>query len=459
MQRKAETTYEEKFRIMREYIELTGQSIGYSTVYKGMNLGAWQNNIRHYYKKGILKISEELEEAFKSIGVLEDLEEGEPKRKGKKIPYEEQKQMYSAIKEFVVRHPYSLDIYSCSIGEYVKTLQQQYNIGRLILSPEEIENLIALEILRPIGIGKSVSERFGISKQAVRYINVKYGNIDKFIIDYKNGELNLSEEEMRLCGIQNPVGIVLSEYDISAKQKMGYIRLLNDVCTPVQIETFYNSGYINIDDVNQLLQTLPEKQQRMLEVLYGLNGQNARTLYQISNKTGVSHQRINLFVERILDSIREDFGKIVKSKDALYEMEQLLKNGQPDIQTEQIQQGGMEEYYKLQRENTACAKAYYNFVRRESIFNPNQVIEATISRSENNQEMIAQKLEIEKTEESKENEEEKLKRQAEIRERLEKKYAGIKRKRQAADKLLKSLTADLLAAGIITDGSSYRGEE
>ena len=67
---KSKLTYKEKYELMIEYMIETGEDITFDTVYKGYNIGQMKASLRRQYYKGILKIEDELLEAFLESGIL-----------------------------------------------------------------------------------------------------------------------------------------------------------------------------------------------------------------------------------------------------------------------------------------------------------------------------------------------------------------------------------------------------
>ena len=67
------------------------------------------------------------------------------------------------------------------------------------------------------------------------------------------------------------------------------------------------------DRVKKALQTLPQREERILRLYFALDGANAMTLEQIGKILGVTRERIRQIRERALKRLREGgHGKILR---------------------------------------------------------------------------------------------------------------------------------------------------
>lgn len=360
MARSANITYEEKIEIMKRYIEETGSQIKFNTVYEGYNIGIWQNNMRQDDRNEKLNISQKLRDEFEKIGVL-----GKRKRR-KKITFDDK---YEKIIKFLEENPDTEivlgveDKNGSPIGVYKSWIQQQYNEGKIKLNGPKIKKLLEMGIIkRPAKERMEIAKQYGISKKVVNYILEKYGDMDNFILEYKSGKIGLDKEELQMCGIQSPRVFALCSYDISKRQKSAYIRLVEQVCDSEDIKLLYNGGYINIDDINETLQTLSDIEQMLLNYTYGLNGE-IKKLAEIGQEQGCSFQNVSARIYKTLEKIKPDFKHIVKDKDDFTKIDELLIEREELI----IELDGYNYHMDRKIEELGLSNRTYNALKRAGI--------------------------------------------------------------------------------------------
>lgn len=240
------------------------------------------------------------------------------------------------------------------IGLYREIFQGEYKEGKLKLSEQKIKKLIEMHVLSYSRCDvKTKHNKYGISEAAVKHILKKYGDIENFIKDYKSGKIVLDESERKKCDVELPQGIALSSKDIRAKQKRAYFKLLANVCPEEEMAHLREMGYVNLDDVDKLIQMLPEKMQTILIQSYGLDGQGTRSIQKIAAQDKTSYQNIGGKRSLLLKRLRPIFSGIVKNKERLEHIdsfeEQILQEHK-NIKIEQLNLSGA-AYFALKRAN------------------------------------------------------------------------------------------------------------
>ena len=173
-------SHEEKFNLMSEYLNKTGQEIKKNTVYKGYKIGVMQNNLRQQYYNGILNMDKDLLTKFIEIGVIK--EEKERKRMTQQEKYEFLMSLAElspkARRDQIAANGWTYD--------QVRTSVQQLHIkGKLELTKEQIENLRKNKLLNySREEKKEMSNRYGLPAIAVIRMQEYRGSVEEFIEAY-----------------------------------------------------------------------------------------------------------------------------------------------------------------------------------------------------------------------------------------------------------------------------------
>lgn len=314
-----QTSYEEKCAVMEEYYQNNSEKIKAKTVYKGYPLGTWQSNLRASDRRGQLHISDSLRERFVKLGIIAPRERKNPISTIHK--YEVLLNYKKRFPNIRITHE-TVDENGEPAGIYREELQAMYGAGRLKLSMDQIQELkdagVLIKSTKEI---EEAAEKYHISPAQVKKIEHSFGNIEKFLQDYKAGNISLSINEMDELGIKDFNIVALSSCPISIKEKNALIRMILsaqeiDPCIPLN-----NKGkFINIDYLYELINRLSSKDRNIIELFYGINGKRAVPRNAIVKELHIAMETIN---KRIM---------IVKSYFKLYYPEMQTKNSLSDEQ-------------------------------------------------------------------------------------------------------------------------------
>lgn len=264
----------EKLEIMQKFVEQTGEEIKTKTVFEDYPIGTWKQNLRSRDFKGKLDIDSQLREEFEKIGVL-----GERQRKKRTTDKEKYDTIISLFENGSAKER---EVY---VKEQRYWLQRKYAKGELQLSDEEISKLIELDIISPIV--EKPEDKYGISKFSANYIFLNYGNIDKFIEDYKKGIIQLSDEELRFASIKLPNKITICSHDITIEDKIKFVNFIKDIsryCSRTKIGIYEEASIINIDAIEDIINKLPEGKRDLLCKFYGFCGMPKIPAKQLAEK-------------------------------------------------------------------------------------------------------------------------------------------------------------------------------
>lgn len=263
--KKKNLNYEDKFELMTEFIQETGEKIKHNTTYKGYNIGFMKANLRSAYFNGTLNINKELLNKFISIGIL-TLE--------KERNRHSQQEKYDFIMQTLGKSEKEISNLESKFGltfEYVKKqIQANYNKGTLKLSSTQIDNLRKNRFLNYSTQEKNkLTEQSGLPSKYIIDIIRNYGSYDNFIQQYKKGLLDYDFCGDVFCGYR---GITISDKEITEKQKLGYAKLNDQINLSNCI--FENGDYIDINVIDNYLKGLEERPRKIIGMYYGLNGEN-----------------------------------------------------------------------------------------------------------------------------------------------------------------------------------------
>jgi RNA polymerase primary sigma factor len=99
---------------------------------------------------------------------------------------------------------------------------------------------------------------------------------------------------------QSPVSL---EKPVGDEEEAELGDFLEDEGTPKPMEAAVSE--IKKDDLNKVLDSLPHRERKILELRYGLNGEHPRTLEQIGRRFGVTRERIRQIEANTLTRLKE----------------------------------------------------------------------------------------------------------------------------------------------------------
>lgn len=183
--------------------------------------------------------------------------------------------------------------------EYIEDLQIMYDVGKLRLSKEEIQELKDAGILnKSIEEVENLAEKYHITPTQVKRLNI-FGDIEKFMKDYKSGNISLSMEQMNEFGIEDFNIVALSSRPISVREKSSLIKMLLSTKEINPAQELDNKGrFINVDYIYELLNRLPTQDRKIVELFYGINGRQKTSRIDITNQLHVARETINKKIER-----------------------------------------------------------------------------------------------------------------------------------------------------------------
>lgn len=280
VKRKAYLNNEEKLDLMVEYlksIEETDETFTVDSVYKGYNIGQMRNNLRTSYWNGTLKISDELLEKFIENGII--IEKPTRIRTTVQEKYEFLISMIGKDKEEVGQAKMESGL---TYGEVRAYMQHLYNTGKINLTSEQIEYLKQNGILNLSKKEKrNIMEQYGIPEKHITKIVKEYGSFENFLDKFKRGECDYDfSNKYKGDVFVGARAIVISEKDMTVKQKLGYIRL----CQGVLGEKIGLGSYINVDEIPKLLSELNEDEQKVIRARFIPEDGQFRSLEDVGKK-------------------------------------------------------------------------------------------------------------------------------------------------------------------------------
>ena len=103
-----------------------------------------------------------------------------------------------------------------------------------------------------------------------------------------------------VCSSDLPVSL---EKPVGDEEEAELGDFLEDEGTPKPMEAAVSE--IKKDDLNKVLESLPHRERKILELRYGLNGEHPRTLEQIGRRFGVTRERIRQIEANTLSRLKE----------------------------------------------------------------------------------------------------------------------------------------------------------
>jgi len=285
-------SYEEKLEIMKRYQSETGKRITSQTRWNGYFLGSWKSNIRQRDGNGTLNITEELRRQFEEIGIITPKE-----RRDKKSDLEKYEYILNLYNQNQSFEHLSQEDYQ-TLLRYKRSLQDNYSSSKLNLNIEQINFLVSIGILYRFNANdiEPLLSRYGISKKQARTISRKAGSIEKFIDDYKKGKI----DKINVQGLYMASrGIAITRAPITSHIRDRYILLVNDI-----VGYDFREEYLDIDEINSLIETLTSDEREILNSYYGLDGSDRKTYMSIAQEYGVTSEAIRQRIVRIKEKLK-----------------------------------------------------------------------------------------------------------------------------------------------------------
>ena len=284
--------YEEKLKLMLEYMNKTGNPIKNTTIYKGYNLSSMKANLRTSYWKGTLKsrIDSDLLQAFLDNGILSDKKERIRTSGQEKYDF-----LMSLIGKDEKELSQAKMANGVSYSKILKKLQFQYNRGKLDLAPSQIEDLMQHGFLShsPKEIQEQLSNEYGIPQRYMEKILQDFGSAKNFIDKYKRNECDFDFGKTFV----GPRIVTVSSRDLTEKQKLAYYTLYQDAMTgwSWSYGWFFDSrhidnprSYLDIDVLDNILsEKLDDITREDFRKLYGLDGEKV-SAKSLAESRGIS---------------------------------------------------------------------------------------------------------------------------------------------------------------------------
>lgn len=299
-------TNEEKLALMTEYINEIGEKIVAGTVYKGHNIGAMKNNLRQAYYNGNLNIDENLLQSFIDAGIL--VEEKERIRTSEQEKYEF---LISALEKSPEERKKLTMESGLSYAAARAELQVRYNRGTIKLTQEQIETLKANGILNLSSKEKEELKvkhekllEYGIKIDEIIDIEKQYGSFESFMDKFKRGECEYPFSKSVFIGAKY---IAVSSREITEEQKLHYVELVKDV---LDEDIIYKDGcYLNIDKIDYALKKLPPREEKVIRMSFGLDGEkfsNKEIGEEIGRKSNI-YEVVNKGLRRLRHVSRKKY--------------------------------------------------------------------------------------------------------------------------------------------------------
>lgn len=338
---KGNKRYEQKLRIMLEYMKKTGESIKKDTVYEGYSIGAWKYNLRQSYRNGVLNISDELLKKFIDSGIIIEGKERRDKTS--------QQEKYEFLMQMVGKTPEEIRNARMKNGFSVraakKFLQIEYNKGNCSLSNEQIENLIEAGILKPL-VDRRIAliDKFGLPVNLAVKAEKIWESKDNLLKEYKTMDKSICEDSSKyeileyLCTsdfFHAPNIISVSSESISELQKVRYWRFVTDVFNIKSSMRYFNSEeYLDIDEIKSSLSSLTDIEKKSLEYKYGLIDGRKYTIRDIHEKTNWSTSWVSQIIGNAMRKMRHPSRSngIIKSTKDFDMLEQRCSDLRIDIE-------------------------------------------------------------------------------------------------------------------------------
>lgn len=290
-------SYEEKYNLMIEYMNKTGEEIATETKYKGYNLGYLRNNLRQMYYNGTLNIEDDLLDKFIKAGIIKEGKERIRTSQQEKYDF----LMSLANKTEDIRKNAKIKN-GLTYREVKNQLQVEYNRNNIKLTDEQIDNLKKQNIL---GYSKEeikkIEDNYQMPSKYAIDIMTNYGSIETFKEEYKKCQCNYDFNNEIFSGFR---GITISQNDMSEYQKLQYALAAKDILSVDISEIEFNTGkYLDIDEFESMLMILPERERNIYRLYSSLDGKKY-TYKEIGNMFEISGERVSQIINKTIKKLR-----------------------------------------------------------------------------------------------------------------------------------------------------------
>jgi len=316
-------TLDEKIEIFERFFEEGNEEIDGQTVFEGYPIGQWAIQTRSYLNTGreFINPTEEQLDKLSELGILErridstidekieavidwyknhpdiDIKRRTNDNKGvngatiekleklaeeEGVDFSEIERQYDRIQRY---HEYILHRdFEGKLTEEQREKCKEGGIGGRFGYTSEIEE---------------IAERCNVGEREVSEIYKKYGSMDKFVSLYRSGKID--EEELMIYNttlIDNIIDVDLNPYSRRYKSLAGAI---------MGERIGYKSSslhFISSDNIDKMLETINEREQKIIIERFGLETGRAKTLEEVGEMLGISNDRIRQIEAKALRKLR-----------------------------------------------------------------------------------------------------------------------------------------------------------
>lgn len=305
-----------KIEIAEQYVKEVGKPIQVSTVYKGVNIGVWKQNLRALDKQDRLNnIPQELRRRLEDIGFFED-------NVKKRLKDEEKIKIFE---EYLSKHPdanitfTTVDDDGTPIGKYLEWIIIKYNrqlrTGKELIKPEVLDYLKAKAFYNYRRDYEVIKFRrtFNCTYEVANQLKQKYGDFSSFIIAYKSNKVDKSDLISPILSKLRATGILVNADELSEQVRNGYLKLANDISkVPTEKNVLIDGKeypYVPIFDrkrIDEVLKNVTNVQLEMIQNNYGLiEGKKVQNINVISKKENKTMATISARIKKGLETLRQ----------------------------------------------------------------------------------------------------------------------------------------------------------
>ena len=169
-------------------------------------------------------------------------------------------------------------------------------------------------------VTKSITTDGKIPKKYLKDIEQKYGSFESFADKYKKGEVDYSFGKGAFCGYR---GVTISSRELTETQKLAYATFAEDIIKAdsnkeKQGTSFEDGDYIEIDNVIGYIDTLTDKERKIIEIHYGI-GCEKLSYSQIGEMFGVSKSRVQQIINKIIEDAKNSIKPVRNLKNEIQE--------------------------------------------------------------------------------------------------------------------------------------------
>lgn len=304
---------DEKIGIFEKFFE-QGEELKGQTIFEGYPIGQWGIQIRQQISRG-KELSSEQYEKFSKFGILKKQIDSTIDEKiealvewNTKYPKARMVGNFAgALREYAS----SEEEYEQLIEEYEK-MQQYYEYVRARnskqkLTPEQFTKCNEGNVGGVFGVPSSWIQKYGIDKSEIEVIIENHGTVDNFINEYIEGYIIGDGKGLRRA-IDIDMQPINDGYDKLAKDMRD---MKNNYNRSEDSFSIWNDGYKGIlyysrKDIEELLKNLPQKEEIIVEEIYGLRTGITKSNRKVSDIIGYSGTTIGIILKKALERLTSD---------------------------------------------------------------------------------------------------------------------------------------------------------